>query len=63
VNYYPTEKTRLSNKKHRPIGIGVQGLADTFAMMNVAFDSNDAKQINKDIFETMYHASMEKVWN
>lgn len=60
VNYYPTEKTRLSNKKHRPIGIGVQGLADTFAMMNVAFDSNDAKQINKDIFETMYHASMEK---
>jgi ribonucleoside-diphosphate reductase subunit M1 len=60
VNYYPTEKTRLSNMKHRPIGIGVQGLADTFAMLNLPFDSEEAKQVNIQIFETMYHASMEK---
>jgi len=60
VNYYPTEKTRISNTKHRPIGIGVQGLADTFAMLNIPFDSEEAKQVNINIFETMYHASMEK---
>jgi ribonucleoside-diphosphate reductase alpha subunit len=60
VNYYPTEKTRLSNMKHRPIGIGVQGLADTFAMLNLPFDSEEAKEVNIHIFETMYHASMEK---
>ena len=60
VNYYPTEKTRISNTKNRPIGIGVQGLADTFALMNVAFESDNAIEINKHIFETMYHASLEK---
>jgi ribonucleoside-diphosphate reductase alpha subunit len=60
VNYYPTEKTRVSNLKHRPIGIGVQGLADVFAMMEMAFDSDEAKEINKRIFETMYHAALEK---
>ena len=60
VNYYPTEKTRKSNMKHRPIGIGVQGLADVFAMLNLPFDSDGAKQVNTNIFETMYHASMEK---
>mgnify|MGYP002631546853 CR=1 FL=1 len=60
VNYYPTEKTRLSNMKHRPIGIGVQGLADTFAMLDLPFDSDEAKQVNIYIFETMYNASMEK---
>lgn len=60
VNYYPTDKTRQSNLKHRPIGIGVQGLADVFAMLNIAFDSDEAKEINKMIFETMYHASLEK---
>ena len=60
VNFYPTEKTRRSNYLHRPIGIGVQGLADTFAMMDVAFHSDEAKQINKDIFETIYHGALEK---
>jgi ribonucleotide reductase alpha subunit len=60
INYYPTEKTKVSNFKHRPIGIGVQGLADTFVMMDVAFHSNEAKEINKNIFETIYHASLEK---
>lgn len=60
VNYYPTDKTDKSNKGHRPIGIGVQGLADVFAMMDVPFESNDAIEINKNIFETIYHASIEK---
>jgi ribonucleoside-diphosphate reductase alpha subunit len=60
VNFYPTEKTKTSNYKHRPIGIGVQGLADTFIIMDVAFTSNEAKEINKKIFETIYHGAMEK---
>jgi ribonucleoside-diphosphate reductase alpha subunit len=60
VNYYPTDKTSTSNKKHRPIGIGVQGLADTFILMNYNFDSNEARQLNKDIFETIYHAGLEE---
>ena len=59
INFYPTEKTRRSNLLHRPIGIGVQGLADTFIMMDVAFHSDAAKDINKFIFETMYHAALE----
>ena len=59
VNYYPTNKTKVSNLLHRPIGIGVQGLADCFAMLNYSFTSNEAKQLNKDIFETIYHASLE----
>jgi ribonucleoside-diphosphate reductase alpha chain len=59
-NYYPTEKTRRSNLRHRPIGIGVQGLADAFIKMNVAFTSDDAKLINTQIFETIYHAALEK---
>jgi ribonucleotide reductase alpha subunit len=60
INFYPTEKTRISNMKHRPIGIGVQGLADTFALMDIPFHSNGAKEVNKQIFETIYHASLEK---
>jgi len=60
INFYPTEKTRRSNLLHRPIGIGVQGLADTFIMMDIAFYSEEAKQINTLIFETIYHASLEK---
>ena len=60
INFYPTEKTRLSNMKHRPIGIGVQGLADVFIMMDIPFHSNEAKEVNKLIFETIYHASLEK---
>ena len=59
VNYYPNDKTRKSNLLHRPIGIGVQGLADVFMLMNLSFTSNAAKVINKYIFETIYHASLE----
>jgi len=58
VNYYPTDKTRLSNLKHRPIGIGVQGLADVFMMMKIPFDSDKAKEINRHIFETIYHGAL-----
>ena len=58
VNYYPTEKTENSNFKHRPIGIGVQGLADTFIQMNYVFDSLEARELNKTIFETIYHATL-----
>ena len=60
VNFYPTEKTRLSNLLHRPIGIGVQGLADAFALMDVSYHSDEAVAINKLIFETIYHASVER---
>jgi ribonucleotide reductase alpha subunit len=59
VNFYPTEKTRVSNLLHRPIGIGVQGLADVFALMDIAFTSEKAREVNKLIFETIYHASVE----
>ena len=59
MNFYPTEKTNTSNKLHRPIGIGVQGLADVFALMDIPFHSDEARIINKKIFETMYHASLE----
>jgi ribonucleotide reductase alpha subunit len=59
VNYYPTEKTRVSNMRHRPIGIGVQGLADVFIVLGHPFLSDEAKQINRNIFETMYHAALE----
>jgi ribonucleotide reductase alpha subunit len=58
VNFYPTEKTRTSNMRHRPIGIGVQGLADVFFMMNIAFHSEAASAINRLIFETIYHAAL-----
>ena len=60
VNFYPTTKTRTSNMLHRPIGIGVQGLADTFAIMNIPFHSEKAKEINRNIFETIYHGALEK---
>jgi len=60
INFYPTEKTQRSNMKHRPIGIGVQGLADTFMLMDIPFHSDEAKEINKFIFETIYHAALEK---
>ena len=59
VNYYPVQEAENSNRRHRPIGIGVQGLADTFALLRYPFDSLDAKNLNRDIFETMYHASLE----
>jgi ribonucleotide reductase alpha subunit len=60
VNFYPTEKTKNSNFRHRPIGIGVQGLADVFMMMDVPFHSDEAKDINSKIFETIYHGALEE---
>jgi len=57
-NYYPTEKTKVSNLRHRPIGIGVQGLADLFLSLKIPFDSPEARKINKEIFETMYFAAL-----
>lgn len=56
-NYYPVIEARNSNMRHRPIGIGIQGLADVFILMRHAFDSDEAKKINKDIFETLYYAA------
>jgi len=60
VNFYPTPKTETSNARNRPIGIGVQGLADVFIMLGYPFASDEAKQINRDIFETIYHAALEQ---
>ena len=60
VNYYPTDKTKRSNMRHRPIGIGVQGLADVFMQMGLPFSADESKQINRDIFETIYHAALEQ---
>ena len=60
INYYPTEKCKKSNLSHRPIGIGVQGLADTFVLMDIPFHSEQAKTVNKLIFETIYHAALER---
>jgi ribonucleoside-diphosphate reductase alpha subunit len=59
VNYYPVEEAKRSNFRHRPIGLGVQGLADTFISLRMPFDSEEAKGLNKDIFETIYFAAME----
>ena len=58
INYYPTEKTKVSNMRHRPIGIGVQGLADVFMLLDVPFHSEAAKEINQTIFETIYHGAL-----
>jgi ribonucleoside-diphosphate reductase alpha chain len=57
-NYYPIEEARNSNMRHRPIGLGVQGLADAFILMRHSFDSPEAKELNKDIFEAMYFAAL-----
>lgn len=59
ANYYPTPETERSNSKHRPVGLGVQGLADLFAAMRVAFDSPEARKMNKDLFERMYFYALE----
>lgn len=59
VNYYPIPEARTSNLRHRPIGIGVQGLADAFLLMGFAFESPEARTLNKHIFETLYFAAME----
>ncbi|UII27993.1 ribonucleoside-diphosphate reductase subunit alpha [Fulvivirga maritima] len=58
VNYYPVAEAKTSNMRHRPIGIGVQGLADAFLMLKMPFDSEEAKGLNKDIHETIYFAAM-----
>lgn len=57
-NYYPVPQTELSNKRHRPIGIGIQGLADAFILMRYPFESDEAKTLNKDIFEAIYFAAL-----
>ncbi|RCI00191.1 Ribonucleoside-diphosphate reductase large subunit [Rhizopus azygosporus] len=59
VNYYPVEEARNSNMRHRPIGLGVQGLADAFILMRYPFDSPEAAQLNRDIFERIYFAALE----
>ena len=59
INYYPVPEARRSNMRHRPIGIGVQGLADAFILMRYAFDSDEARQLNRDIFETIYYAGLD----
>ncbi|KAJ2502266.1 ribonucleotide-diphosphate reductase subunit rnr1 [Coemansia sp. RSA 1972] len=59
INFYPVPETRKSNMRHRPIGIGVQGLADAFLAMRMPFDSPEARELNHDIFETIYHAALE----
>ena len=58
VNYYPVETARRSNMKHRPIGLGVQGLADVFILLGMPFDSPEAKKLNAEIFETIYFAAL-----
>ncbi|KAF6157850.1 hypothetical protein GIB67_003750 [Kingdonia uniflora] len=59
INYYPVETARNSNLRHRPIGLGVQGLADTFILLGMPFDSPEAQQLNKDIFETIYYHALK----
>merc|ERR1712038_1261275 len=58
-NYYPVEEARRSNMQHRPVGLGVQGLADAYLMMRLPFESEGARTLNKDIFETIYFAALE----
>ncbi len=58
VNFYPTPETHRSNMRHRPIGIGIQGLADLFAVMGIPFTSQEAKKVNSELFETIYFAAM-----
>ena len=59
INYYPVPEARTSNMRHRPIGLGVQGLADCFIMLRMPFDSPEARALNEDIFETIYFGAME----
>ncbi|SKC76788.1 ribonucleoside-diphosphate reductase subunit alpha [Ohtaekwangia koreensis] len=59
VNYYPVAEAKTSNMRHRPIGLGVQGLADAFIMLRMPFDSDEARKLNADIFETIYFGAME----
>lgn len=59
INFYPVKEARTSNMRHRPIGIGVQGMADAFIKMRLPYESAKARQLNRDIFETMYHGAVE----
>lgn len=59
INFYPTPETKFSNKRHRPLGIGIQGLADVFSLLRIPFYSEEAAKVNRDIAETMYHAALE----
>lgn len=59
ITFYPVEEARRSNIRHRPIGIGIQGLADAFMILQIPFDSADARLLNRQIFETIYHAAIE----
>jgi len=59
INYYPTKETHTSNMRHRPIGMGVQGLADVFAMLKISWESPEATELNRKIFEHMYYAALE----
>ena len=63
LNYYPVPETKLSNNKHRPIGVGVQGLADTFCRLGIPFDSEEARVLNKNIFETIYWGCLKTSCN
>ena len=60
LNYYPVPETDISNKKHRPLGLGVQGLADVFIKMSISFDSEEARKLNVEIFETIYYGALVK---
>jgi ribonucleoside-diphosphate reductase alpha chain len=62
INFYPVKSTELSNRRHRPIGIGVQGLADVFIRMRLPYESEGAAVLNREIFETIYHAAIEASW-
>jgi ribonucleoside-diphosphate reductase subunit M1 len=59
INYYPIPEAKNSNFRHRPIGMGVQGLADAFQLMKLSFDSPEARRLNVDIFETIYYAALD----
>ncbi|XP_036354891.1 ribonucleoside-diphosphate reductase large subunit-like, partial [Octopus sinensis] len=60
INHYPIPEAKLSNLRHRPIGIGVQGLADCFCMLRYPFDSEEAREVNINIFETIYYSALKK---
>lgn len=59
INYYPVPEAKNSNTRHRPIGIGIQGLADAFILMRLPYDSNEARLLNQQIFETLYYGALE----
>lgn len=59
VNYYPVKEAEYSNKRHRPVGIGIQGMADAFAMLRYPFESPEAATLNRDIFEAIYYGAVD----